>query len=107
MTEVHIACTCDEQIRWFVEAWDTCCELHETADVRAVTAWSLMGAFDWNSLLTRTRMSYECGAYDLKGGQPVLTELGEAIAAIARTGSYSGPYTSTPGWWHIRESIAV
>jgi dTDP-4-dehydrorhamnose reductase len=110
MTEVHLACTCDEQIAWFVEAWNACCELKETADVRAVTAWSLMGAFDWDSLLTRTAMNYESGAYDLKNRQPTLTELGEAIATIAKNGSYSGPYADFTGWWRqvtIPESIAV
>jgi dTDP-4-dehydrorhamnose reductase len=110
LTEVHLGCTCDEQIRWFVEAWNTVCELYKTGDVRAITAWSLMGAFDWDSLLTRNQLSYECGAYDLRSGRPMLTELGEAIATIGTTGKYVGPYVDSPGWWHqarIRESIAV
>ncbi len=54
LTEVHLNCTREEQMRWFMESWQTCKELiREQIDMRAITAWSLLGAFDWNSLLTR------------------------------------------------------
>ena len=33
-------------------------------DMRAVTAWALLGSFDWNSLVTDTRGYYESGAFD-------------------------------------------
>ena len=53
VTEVHHGCSRDEQLRWLHEVWTAAAELKtEGHDVRAVTIWSLMGAVDWNSLLT-------------------------------------------------------
>ena len=50
VTEVHLGCTRDEQLRWLTEVWDGAQAVRaEGADIRAVTAWSLFGAFDWNS----------------------------------------------------------
>jgi len=41
-------------LRWLKEIWDAAVALKEQGtDIRAVTAWSAFGAFDWNSLLTR------------------------------------------------------
>jgi dTDP-4-dehydrorhamnose reductase len=34
--------------------------------VLAVTAWSLLGAYDWSSLLTREEGAYEAGVFDLR-----------------------------------------
>jgi hypothetical protein len=34
--------------------------------VRAVTAWALLGSYDWDSLLTRRRGNYEPGAFDVR-----------------------------------------
>ncbi|GAB4200845.1 MAG: hypothetical protein Fur006_52750 [Coleofasciculaceae cyanobacterium] len=49
VTEVHLGCTREEQIRWLKEVWDGAISLrYEGVDVRAVTAWSLLGAYDWN-----------------------------------------------------------
>jgi dTDP-4-dehydrorhamnose reductase len=52
MTEVHLGGPRDEQLRWLSEAWNTCLELQalEQIDIRAVTAWLLFGAYDWNTL---------------------------------------------------------
>jgi hypothetical protein len=56
----HLGRTVDEQIRWFKEAWRAA-EVMRTrgADVRAVTAWALLGSFDWDSLVTRANGNYE------------------------------------------------
>src|SRR5581483_2747354 len=54
ITEAHLDCTRDEQLRWLREAWRGACEARqEGADVRAVTVWALLGASDWDSLVTR------------------------------------------------------
>ena len=67
LTEVHNACTREEQMRWFNNAWQATQTARRAGiDVRAVTAWSLFGAFDWNSLLTRSDHNYECGVFDTR-----------------------------------------
>src|SRR5690606_39271770 len=49
VTEAHLGCTPEEQIRWLREAWDgASAALAAGADVRAVTLWSVFGAFDWD-----------------------------------------------------------
>ena len=84
VTEAHIGCTREEQLRWFMEVWRGAEKLRaEGVDVRAVTAWSLLGAFDWNSLLTRNDGCYESGAYDLRGGTLRPTAVARMIETIA------------------------
>ena len=52
VTECHLSCSREEQLRWLKETWDSCCTLkREGIDIKAMTAWSLLGAYDWNSLL--------------------------------------------------------
>ena len=41
-------------------------------DVRAVTAWSAFGAFDWDSLVTRERGHNEPGSFDVRSDPPAL-----------------------------------
>ena len=54
LSEVHLGSTVDEQMRWFHEAWQAARTTRERGmDIRAVTAWALLGSFDWNSLVTR------------------------------------------------------
>ena len=44
VTEVHLGCTREEQMRWLRQAWDTSAEIRRRGvDVRAVTAWALLG----------------------------------------------------------------
>jgi beta-glucosidase/6-phospho-beta-glucosidase/beta-galactosidase len=62
VTEVHNGSSRDEQLRWLKGAWDAAQRLRARgADIRAITAWSLLGATDWNSLLTRWEGHYEPG----------------------------------------------
>jgi dTDP-4-dehydrorhamnose reductase len=69
ITEAHNGCTREEQMRWTLEAWRAAERLNERGgDVRAVTAWALLGSHDWNSLLTVQAGHYEAGAFDLRGG---------------------------------------
>ncbi|WP_374472551.1 family 1 glycosylhydrolase [Phenylobacterium sp.] len=100
VTESHNGCTREEQVRWVREAWEVAHRLRARgADVRAVTAWALLGTYDWNSLLTRHIGHYEVGAFDVRTGAPRPT----AIAAeLKRLGTGSGeihPATQGPGWW--------
>lgn len=102
LTEVHIGCSVDEQQRWLAEAWATCRRLaHSGVDIRAVTAWALLGSYDWDSLLTCDRGNYEPGAFDVSGANPRRTGLADLVAALA-TGCPLAIARARPpgeGWW--------
>jgi dTDP-4-dehydrorhamnose reductase len=106
VTEVHLGCTREEQMRWFKEVWDAAHTLREGGvDLRAVTAWSLLGAFDWCSLLTRCVDSYESGVFDVRGGTPRPTALARLIRDLAATGEHEHPTLNSPGWWRRLERL--
>lgn len=84
VTEVHLGCTREEQMRWLLEVWESAHNLRtEGVDVRAVTGWSLFGSYDWNSLLTQFAGHYEPGIFDLRSGAPRPTALAEMMRALA------------------------
>ena len=35
-------------------------------NIKGVTAWALLGSFDWDTLLTKTGTQYESGVFDIK-----------------------------------------
>jgi dTDP-4-dehydrorhamnose reductase len=99
ITEVHLGCTREEQLRWLRAIWDEAHRARERGvDVRAVTAWALLGTFDWNSLLTRAAGHYEPGAFDVRGPAPRLTALGRMVAGLA-AGESAPALARAPGWW--------
>ena len=100
VTEAHLGCTREEQLRWFKEVWDTARTLRgDGVDLRAVTAWSLLGAFDWCSLLTRCVGRYEPGVFDVRGGRPRPTAVARMLRDLAATGEHEHPALDAPGWW--------
>ena len=100
VTEVHLGCTREEQLRWLKEVWDGAQSLRrEGAEVRAVTAWSLIGAYDWANLLTRSEGNYEPGVYDLRGVRPRPTALAHMLQALATGREHDHPVLDSPGWW--------
>lgn len=100
ITEAHIGCTSEEQVRWLVEAWKGARAAREAgADVRAVTAWSVFGAYDWDSLLTRRRGHYEPGLFDLRGGVVRPTALARVARDLGTRGRTDHPLADDPGWW--------
>ena len=106
VTEAHLCCTREEQMRWFKEVWDEVNALKsEGVRIEAVTAWALLGAFDWNSLLTQERNFYENGVYDLRGGGgvPRPTAMVAMLQSLALTGTYQHPVLGTKGWWDRKE----
>jgi len=106
VTEVHLGCTREEQLRWLKEVWDGAVSLrHEGVDVRAVTAWSLLGAYDWNSLVTRAEGHYEPGVFDLRGPSPRPTAIARMIRDLATGHEPDHPLLDTPGWWHRPERL--
>jgi dTDP-4-dehydrorhamnose reductase len=107
VTEVHNGSSRDEQLRWLKEAWDGALRLRARGvDVRAVTAWALLGSHDWDSLLTRQAGRYEPGVFDARGPRPRPTALARMVRDLARTGGADHPALDAPGWWHRRERFA-
>jgi dTDP-4-dehydrorhamnose reductase len=100
VTEVHLGCTADEQLRWLSEAWQAALQLRaEGGAVAAVTVWALLGCFGWDGLLTKEGGRYEPGAFDVRDGEPSLTMLGEMVKALARTGHFEHPSLESTPWW--------
>lgn len=106
VTEAHLACTREQQMRWLHEVWTAAQEARvDGADVVAVTAWSAFGSFDWRSLLTREDGAYESGLFDLRSPEPRATALVPMVRALATTGSYDHPALDALAWWKRDERI--
>lgn len=100
ITEIQLACTRDEQWRWLAENWRSAeAARAEGVDVRALTAWALLGAYDWDSLLLKPVGNYEPGVFDVRSPLPRPTVLADAVKAINTTGRCEHPALSGPGWW--------
>lgn len=100
VTEVHLGCTREEQLRWLTEVWEAARARQERGiDVRAVTVWSLLGSYDWNSLLTCTDGHYESGVFDLRGPEPRPTALAQVVRDLAAGQEPGHPVLGSPGWW--------
>ena len=106
VTEVQLACTREHQLRWLHEVWHAALWLRtEGVDIRAVTAWSVFGAHDWSSLLTRNDGHYEPGAFDVRAPEPRDTALAQMIRSLAHCGWFDHAVLGSPGWWHCDERL--
>lgn len=105
ITECHNGSTREEQLRWFAQTWDAAVQARaDGIDVVAVTAWSLLGAYDWNSLLTRHEGVYEPGVFDVRGPGPRPTAMVGLLRSLARGETAPMPHiASGKGWWQRRE----
>lgn len=101
VTEAHLGCTREEQLRWLHEIWRAAQQLRaEDVDIRAVTVWSLLGSFDWNSLLIRRFGYYEPGAFDVRSPQPRPTALAALVKELtSNAANRHSQLLETPGWW--------
>ena len=100
ITEAHLGCTREEQLRWLYQLWQVAGRLRASGvELRALTVWSLLGAFDWSNLLTQDGASYESGVFDVRGGQPRPTALYALVHSLIRHGDYAHPVLAGPGWW--------
>jgi dTDP-4-dehydrorhamnose reductase len=83
-----------------VEAWR---EAHaasaEGTRVAAVTAWALLGSYDWDSLVMEARGHYEPGAFDVRSQPPRLTRAASTIRELASGVEPSHAAVSAEGWW--------
>lgn len=100
VTESHLGCTREEQMRWLHQAWEATNRLrHSGVDVRGLTVWSLLGAYDWSNLLTHDGASYESGVFDMRGGHPRPTALFKMVQNLTRHGHHAHPVLAGAGWW--------
>jgi dTDP-4-dehydrorhamnose reductase len=101
VTEVHLGCTREEQMRWFKEIWDESCHLSEKGiNILAVTAWSLLGSFDWDSLLTKNERHYEAGVFDIRSGTLRPTAMAGLLKNLSDGRPCVHPLVQQKGWWH-------
>jgi len=101
VTEVHIGCTREQQLRWLDEVWHAALDVRAAgADIRAVTAWAALGSRDWSSLVTELRGDYEPGLFDIRAPRPRPTALARMASALATGASFVHPALDGAGWWH-------
>lgn len=100
ITEAHIDARREDQLRWLMDIWHAAEGARRAGvDVRAVTAWSLLGSFDWNSLLCEDRGYYEAGPFDIRAPEPRPTALAALVGELARGVEPSHPVLGGEGWW--------
>ncbi|WP_437828531.1 family 1 glycosylhydrolase [Sorangium sp. So ce1153] len=106
ITEAHLGGSREEQLRWLAEAHGAAVTARAAgADVRAVTAWALLGSFDWDSLVVRNRDRYEPGVFDVRGQAPRPTALAGLVRALARGEPFDHPVLASSGWWRRPERL--
>jgi dTDP-4-dehydrorhamnose reductase len=107
ITEVHLGCTREQQLRWLDETWRASLDLRSHGvDLRAVTAWAALGTQDWSSLVTRLDGRYEPGLFDVRSPTPRPTALAAMTRALASEGSCTHPALESPGWWRCTGRVA-
>jgi dTDP-4-dehydrorhamnose reductase len=101
VTEAHIGCTREEQLRWLRDVWRAAHEARDAgANVVAVTAWALLGTHNWHNLVTHDEGHYEPGAFDTRTEPPRATALADAIRELAAGRRRpSHPAVAGRGWW--------
>lgn len=100
VTETHLNCTREEQMRWLKQTWDDCNSLSQCGvDIKAITAWSLLGSYDWSSLLTQRHNHYEAGVFDTRSNALRPTALSKMIRCLTNKIEFDHPLLYQEGWW--------
>lgn len=100
ITEAHLHCHREEQLRWFSYIWNTCRQSkRDGIDIQAVTSWALFGSYGWDRLLTVKNGTYEPGVFDMRSGSPRPTALTHFVKKIATIADDTHSFTSVDGWW--------
>jgi dTDP-4-dehydrorhamnose reductase len=106
VTEVHNGCTREEQMRWFHRVWrDTETVRAEGVDVRAVTAWALIGSHGWDKLCCGGG-TYETGVFDARGPELRATAMAPLLRDLARgrrLGTNAARLLKPRGWWETQD----
>src|SRR5205814_1337519 len=101
---VHLGGSTDDQIRWATEAWQGIMNARKQgACCVAITFWALLGSFFWDNLVTCDNGHYEHGAFDIRDGGPIPTELTRLILDIAQGCHPSHPALAHSGWWRSEQ----
>ncbi|RZI83266.1 MAG: NAD-dependent epimerase/dehydratase family protein [Rubrivivax sp.] len=104
ITEAHIDAHREDQLRWLLEIWESAKHAQrEGADVRAVTAWALLGSFDWNSLVTSCKGYYEPGPFDVRSPVPRPTAIAGLMRELSAHRQPSHPVLHGQGVWRRPE----
>lgn len=99
VTEVHLHCHREEQLRWFRHVWNTCNKLSNNGvQLEAVTAWAMLGSFGWNKLLTEPEGTYEPGVFDVRNGTPRPTAMAVYLKGLTEKLPHHA-LTVDKGWW--------
>ncbi|RYF84960.1 MAG: NAD-dependent epimerase/dehydratase family protein, partial [Chitinophagaceae bacterium] len=100
VTEIHLHCHREDQLRWFNHVWNACKELKtEGVNIKAGTAWAMLGSYGWNKLLTEPDGDYEPGVFDVRSGTPRPTALARFIKEQSKD-SRLQILSMDKGWWH-------
>jgi dTDP-4-dehydrorhamnose reductase len=100
ITEVHLHCHREEQLRWFKHVWQACNGLiKEGINIKGVTSWAMLGSYGWNKLLTQDNGNYEPGAFDLRGGHLRPTALAKFIKEVSCSNNCHHHLLEEKGWW--------
>jgi dTDP-4-dehydrorhamnose reductase len=106
ITEVHLGAPPAEQVRWLAQVWQEAGDLRRAGvDVRAVTIWSLLGAWDWHCLVAREEGRYEPGVFDIRGRNPAPTPLADLARSLAQGVLPRWSRLEEPGWWKRPERM--
>ena len=97
LTEVQLAGEPADQVAWWREAWAAAIEAQASGvDVRAVTAWAVFGAWDWDTVLRQHGRTWAPGCLS---PEPDAAAAPLLAAIRARSTDDVAAVTATPGWW--------
>jgi dTDP-4-dehydrorhamnose reductase len=106
ITETHLGSGVADQMRWLAQIWQEASALEGAGvDLRAVTIWALVGAWDWHCLATTDEGRYEPGVYDCRAGSPRPTALANLARRLAAGQGPAWSATESPGWWERPERL--
>ncbi len=107
ITEAHLGSDPLEQARWLYEVWSEAESARLSGvEVRAVTAWALLGSYNWCHLCTLDTDAYEAGVFDMTSGVPVSTPLAALARQLAR-GLEPANAVKQPGWWRSLDRLTI
>ncbi len=98
ITECHLGGGWEgDPVRWLAEVWTEAQHARSRgANVAAITVWSMLGSWDWCSLVTCDNGEYEPGVFDIRSGHPVPTPIAEAARCLANG---TPLHVKGVGWW--------
>jgi dTDP-4-dehydrorhamnose reductase len=106
VTEAHLFCGREDQLRWVKSNWDAAAKLeNEGVAMEAFTIWSIFGAYGWDRLLTHPHGNYENGVFDVRSVEPRPTALKNLVKSLAAGSAYDHPLLQGKGWWERQSRL--